>query len=78
MAVVAASIENSAHCALALNKLLSACGTDPDDVLFLLSIAQKCVGHRGILQANPIYRTIAESPDASSAIRAIAAEIVGG
>jgi hypothetical protein len=75
LAVVAESIEDTENCARTVNKLLRACGNDPDDLLFLLSIAGKCSCNRGILRENSIYRTIAEAPDVSSTVREAALAI---
>jgi hypothetical protein len=74
--VVAESIEDTENCAQTINKLLNACGSDPDDLLFLLSVAQKCLQNRGILQTDTIYRTIAEFSDVDTSIRRLAIAIM--
>jgi hypothetical protein len=78
LAVVAESIEDTENCARTVNKLLEACGDDPDDLQFLLSIAERCLRNRPILLESSIYRTIAESLDVDSHIRTVALSIVNG
>jgi hypothetical protein len=76
--VVAESLEDTENCAQTVNKLLNACGADPEDLHFLLSIAQKCSHNGRILRQDPIYRTISEMSEVDTAIRRAALSIVHG
>jgi hypothetical protein len=75
--VVADGVEDAADCAVTINKLMKACGDDPDDLLFLLHVAARCCGQArdGILK-DPIYGIVTESSEYDLAVKTAAARVL--